>query len=163
MYSSFRCVPKFFPFDNLTSKFFKFYRRPANICWPWRRLQNVFRVTIFCLPRRLENVLKTSWRRLPNTSWRHLGRRRIVTLNTSWRRLEDMCWRRLEDMSWKPLEDMSWRPLEDMSSRRLQDVFKTSWRQTKCLLGISLFNRYKSLSGKSISHISTSDKSRRMH
>ena len=30
----------------------------------WRRLQDVFSVTFFCLPRRLEDVLKTSGRRL---------------------------------------------------------------------------------------------------
>ena len=65
----------------------------------WRRLQ----CNIFCLIRCLENVLKTScevilktsWkrledvfgRRIANTSWRRLGRRKIVTLKTSWRRL----------------------------------------------------------------------------
>ena len=43
----------------------------------WRRLQHVFSVTIF----RLENVLKTSRK----TSWRHLGRRKIVMLKTSWK------------------------------------------------------------------------------
>ena len=65
----------------------------------WRRLQ----CNIFCLIRCLENVLKTScevilktsWRRLKdvsgrciaNTSWRRLGRWKIVTLKTCWRRL----------------------------------------------------------------------------
>ena len=75
--------------------------RPANICWSWRRLQHlswkrlqhVFNVTILRLPRRIEDVLKTSCK----TSWRRLARRKIVTLKTSWRRLEDMAWRRLED------------------------------------------------------------------
>ena len=59
-------------------------------------LQDVFSVTIFRLPRRLCETLS-----------RRLGRRKIVTLRT--------CWRRLQDMSWRPL----------------QDVFKTN----KCLLG----------------------------
>ena len=35
----------------------------------WRRLENVFSVTIFCLPRRLEDIIA---RRLANTSWRRL-------------------------------------------------------------------------------------------
>ena len=48
----------------------------------WRRLQDVFSVTIFRLWRRLQDVFKTSWRRL--------GRRKIVTLKTSWRRLGDV-------------------------------------------------------------------------
>ena len=50
---------------------------PANICWssrrlqdmPRRRLQHVFSATIFCLPRRLEDVLRTC---LEDMSWRHL-------------------------------------------------------------------------------------------
>ena len=95
---------------------------PANICWSsrrlqdmsWRRLQYVFSVTIFRLPRRLEDISQDALK----TSWRRLGRREIVTLKT--------CWRRLEDMSWKCLEGMSWRYLEDMSWRCLQNVLETS-------------------------------------
>ena len=94
---------------------------PPNICWSWRRLQHVFSVTILRLPRRLEDVLNTSWRRLAKTfwrrledvlktscktSWRRLGRRKIVTLKTSWSRLEDMSWRRLEDVLKTRLEDL---------------------------------------------------------
>ena len=45
---------------------------PANICWSSRRLR--------------EHVLKTSSKK----SWRCLGERKIVTLNTFSRRLEDM-------------------------------------------------------------------------
>ena len=51
-----------------------------------RRLQDVFSVTIFRLPRRLQDVLqdvfKTSSRRLCKTSLRRLRRRKIVTLKT---------------------------------------------------------------------------------
>ena len=46
------------------------------------------------------HVVKTSWKRLQRnnfTSWRRLGRRKIVTLKTCWRRLQDMPWRRLQD------------------------------------------------------------------
>ena len=63
----------------------------------WKRLQHIFSVTTLRFPRRLEDVLQ---RRLEDilqdvlkTSWRRLGRRKIVTLRTSWRRLEDMSWR----------------------------------------------------------------------
>ena len=48
-------------------------------------LQDVFSVIIFRLPRRLEDVL----REILKTSSRRLGRRKIVTLKTWWRRLED--------------------------------------------------------------------------
>ena len=69
------------------------------------------------------------------------------------RRLEDVLQIRLEDV----LEDKNL-----LRSRRHEDVFKTSCRQTKCLLGISLSNKSKSVSDKSTSHISISDKSRRI-
>ena len=65
--------------------------------------EHVFSVTILRLPRRLEDVFKTSRK----TSSRRFGRRKIVTLKTSSRRLEDMSWRRLEDMSWRRLQDLS--------------------------------------------------------
>ena len=64
-----------------------------------RRLQNVFSVTIFRLPRRPEDALKTSWRRLENV-------------------LEDK-----KLLRWRCLQDMSSRCLQDMSSRRFQDVY----------------------------------------
>ena len=91
-------------------------KSPANICWSWRRLQPVFRVTIFHLPRRL-NVLKTSCKYVLKTSWRHLarrlGRRQIVTLKMSWRHDSKTSWRH---------------------------VLKTAWRQKKYLLGIPVSN-----------------------
>ena len=95
----------------------------------------------------------------------------------SWRRLEDvfntssawrffvfqdvfkMSWRRLQDF----LEDeklLSWRLLQDVLKTCLKDVLKTLWRQTKCLLGISVFYKSKCVSNKSIFHKSISDKSK---
>ena len=71
----------------------------------WRRLQHVFSVTIFRLPRRLEDILP--------------------------RRLEDVLRRRLGDMPWRRLEDISWRHPEDKSCRRLQDVLEKN--KSKCV------------------------------
>ena len=51
-----------------------------------RRLQDVFSVTIFRLPKRLQDVLQHVFK----TSSRRLGRRKIVTLKTCWRRLQDV-------------------------------------------------------------------------
>ena len=80
-------------------------------------------------------VLKTSSRRLQDMPWRRLqhvfsvtilrlprrlGRRKIVTLKTSWRRLEDMSWRHVLKTC-------------------LEDLLKILWRQTKYLLGISVY------------------------
>ena len=104
----------------------------ANICWSSRRLQHVFSVTILRLPRRLEDVLKTSCKDVLKTSWRPLARR-----------LEDV----LEDEKL-----LRW--------RRLEDVLKTLWRQAKYLLGISVSNKSKCVSSKSIFHKSISDKSK---
>ena len=42
--------------------------------------------------------------------------------------------------------------LEDVLKKCLEDVFNTSWRQTKCLLEISVSNKSKSVSNKSICH-----------
>ena len=71
----------------------------------WRRLQDVFSVTFFCLPRRLEDIIA---RRLANTSWRRFRKTYCkYVLKTSWRRLQEV--------------------LEDEKCCA-EDVFKTSWR-----------------------------------
>ena len=80
---------------------------PANICWSSRRLQR-------------KNFSSSK------ASWNHLGKRKIVSLKTSWRHLEDISWRRLEGMSWRRLEGMSWRRLENMSWTCLQDILETN-------------------------------------
>ena len=78
---------------------------PANICWSWRRLQHVFSVTILRLPRRLEDVLKTSWKTkncyaedVLKMSWRHV-------LKTSWRHVLKMSWRHVLKTSWRHYGD----------------------------------------------------------
>ena len=91
----------------------------------------------------LQDVLRTSSTRLQRnnftsskTFWRRLGRRKIVTLKTSSRRLEDMSWRRLEDMSWRRLQHVFSVTILRLP-RRLEDVFKTSrkasWRRLECM------------------------------
>ena len=64
----------------------------------WRSLQHVFSVTVLRLPRRLEDLLKTSCKDVMKTSSRCLGKRKTITLKTSWRRLEDISWRPLQDV-----------------------------------------------------------------
>ena len=89
----------------------------------WGRLQYVFSATIFRLPRRLENDLKTSSRRICKTSSRHFF------LKKSLKRLEDILARHLEDVlktSWRRLEDVWPRWIYWSWSRRLDDVFMTS-------------------------------------
>ena len=57
-------------------------------------LQGVCSVTIFRLPRLLEDIFKTFWRTKNlkiETSWRHV-------LKTSWRHLQDMSWRHLQEV-----------------------------------------------------------------
>ena len=51
-----------------------------------RHLQDFFRVTTFRLPRRFTRCLQDVFK----MSWRYLGRRKIVTLKTCWRLLQDV-------------------------------------------------------------------------
>ena len=75
-----------------------------------RCLEDVFRVTIFCLPRRL---CKTSSRRLE--------RLKIVT--------PKMCWRRLQDMSWRPT-NVSWVHIWSYSGPHFSRFFPHShWKR----------------------------------
>ena len=89
-------------FSVILKSFFLYQAFPANICWSWRRLQDmswrhlkhVFSVTILRLARRLEDVLEDEkllrWRRLEDTSWRHILKAfcRHV-LKTSWKHYGD--------------------------------------------------------------------------
>ena len=75
----------------------------------WRHLQHVFSVTMLRLPRRLEDVLKTSCK----TSWKTKNCYAEDVLKTSWRHVLKTSWRHVLKTSWRCLEDMSWRPLKD--------------------------------------------------
>ena len=120
-------------------------------------------------------VFKTTWRLLEDMSWRHVLKtfsKRLQYDNfssskTSWRRLVKTSWRRLENileekklLCWRRLEDMSSKRLDDMSSKRLQDVLETNKMLTGNISSVS--KKSKSVSDKSTSHISISDKSRRI-
>ena len=120
---------------DCTSMYFK---PSKHLSW-WRRTEDVFSVTFFCLPRRLEDIIS---RRLANTPRRRLGRRLEDVLKMSWRRLA----RRLEDVLktssrhfrktyYKYVFKTSWKTKSvtlKPSSRRLEDVLENK----KCLLGI---------------------------
>ena len=116
----------------------------------WGRLQHVFSIKMFRLPRRLantswrrledisqdvlktswktkncyaEDVLKTSWRHVLKTSWRHVLKTSSTRLQRNNFTSSKTSWRRLEDV----LEDeklLRWRRLQDMSWRRLEDVLE---------------------------------------
>ena len=96
-----------------------------------------------------------------------LQRNNFTSSNTSWRRLEDLlktsCKDVLEDeklLRWRRLQDVLKTCPEDVLKTYLKDVFKTSWRQRKCLPGISVCSKSKCVSNKSIFHKSISDKSK---
>ena len=75
-----------------------------------RRLQDAFSVTIFRLPRRLQDVLQDVFKTFSRT-------------------LQDVFARRLQDV----LEDeklLHWRRVEDVFKTCLEDVLKTPWRPT---------------------------------
>ena len=132
---------KFFSAKNIPSKYLLVFRTS------WRRLQHVFSVTILCLPRRLEDVLQKRLEDVLKTYWRHLARR-----------LEEV----LEDetlLRWRRLEDVLKTYLEDVLKTCLEDALKALWKETKYLLGISVSNKSKCVSNKSIFHKSISDNS----
>ena len=87
--------------------FKKSWRRLQDMSW--KRLQHVFSVTIFCLPRCVEYIMKTSWRRLEEvfkTFWKtkncyaedimKMSSRHV--LKTSWRHILRTRWRHLQDV-----------------------------------------------------------------
>ena len=115
---------------------------PANIRWSsrsledtsWRRLQHVFSVTIFCFPRRFQDVLKASWRLLSKTSWKHLTRHLEDVLKTSWK-TKNCCaqdifktfWRHVLKTYWRHVLKTYWRHVLKTSSRRLGDKQIVNW------------------------------------
>ena len=116
-------------------------------------------------------MFKTASRHVLKTSSIRLQRNYFLFSKTSWRRLEDeklLRWRRLqgdlktglEDVFKTCLENVLKTCLEDVLKKCLEDVFRTSWRQTKCLSGISVSNKTNCVSSKSIFHKSISDRSK---
>ena len=92
----------------------------------WRRLQNVFSVTILRLPRPFEDVLKASWRRLAKKFWRRLEDLLQDVFKTSWKTKN--CY--AEDVlktSWRHVLKTSWRHVLKTSWRHYGDKQNTYW------------------------------------
>ena len=102
----------------------------------WRSLQQIFSITVLRLVRRLQEVFKTSHK-------------------TSWRR--KIFWTEFLKTG---LEDVLKTCLVVALKIYLKDVSKTSQRKTNCLLVISVPNKSKRVSNKSMFHKSISGKSR---
>ena len=103
-------------------------------------------------------VFKTSWKRFQKMHWRCLQHVFSVTIFRLPRRLQDV----LEDeklLRWRRLQKVLKTCLEDVLKTCLEEVFRTSWRQAECLLGISVSNKSKFESNKSIFSKSISGKS----
>ena len=104
----------------------------------WRRLEDVFSVTFFCLPVRLQDVFKTCLQDVfLKTSWRHLEE---DVLKTSGKEVLKMCWRRLEDLFGRNFANTSWRRLGRWKSaltklilryRQLSDTLEGYNKRTK--------------------------------
>ena len=81
--------------------------------------------------RRVEDVLKTSWRCLQWTFFCFPRR----PADTSWRHLEDVLktsWRHLVKKFWKRPGDVLKTSLEGVPQTHLEDVLKTSWKMKNC-------------------------------
>ena len=81
----------------------------------------------------------------------------LLVLKTSSRHVFKTC---LEDVLKTCLEDVLKTCLEDVLKTCLEDVLKILWRQAKYLLGISVSNKSKCVSNKSIFNKSTFDNSK---
>ena len=130
----------------------------------WKRIQHVFSVRIFGLPRRLEDVLQRRFEDVLKTSRK-----------TSWRRLKTSCkkdeqllhWRRLQDILTACLEDVLKTCLEVVFKTCLevvfqtclQDIFMMSWRKKKWGY-LYLTNRNGYVSNKSLFYKPISDESK---
>ena len=123
--------------NSLTGKF------PANICWSWRRLQDVFSVTTLRLPRRLEDILQDVLKTEKLLRWRHV-------LKTSWRYVLMTSWRPILKTSWRHVLKMSWRHILKTSWRHYGEKQNTYWGP----------NKSKYVSNKSIFYKSISDNSK---
>ena len=124
----------------LSKRFLVFKTQPSKhllvFKTSWRSLQQIFSITVLRLVRRLQEVFKTSHK-------------------TSWRR-KIFCAEFLKTC----LEDVLKTCLVVALKIYLKDVSKTSQRQTNCLLVISVPNKSKRVSNKSMFHKSISGKSR---
>ena len=84
------------------------------------------------------NICCWSSRRLQDMSWKRLQRVFSVTIfRLSRRRLANTSW----NIKSCYTEDILKTSLKNVLKICLQGVLKTSWRQTKCLLGISVYNQ----------------------
>ena len=97
----------------------------------------------------LEDVFKTSWKT-----------KNCYAEDVLKTCLEDVLKTCLEDVLKTYLEDVLKTCLEDVLKTCLEDVLKTLWRQAKYLLGISVSNKSKCVSNKSIFNKSTFDNSK---
>ena len=84
-------------------------------------------------------------------SWRRLQHVFSVTILCLARRLQSV----LEDEKL-----LHWRRLQDVLNTCLEEVLKTLWTQTKYIMGISVSNKPKCVSNKSIFYISMFDNSK---
>ena len=117
----------------------------------WRRLQHVFSVKNFYLPRPLEDVLQIRLKDLLKTSCRNLTRRLEDVFKTSWGRLGRLLkkllrWRRLQDVLKTCLEAVSktsWKHILKTSSRRLGNKQNVYWKYLYLTnLNVYLTNQY---------------------
>ena len=87
--------------DGCPSKENLYGQSPSKHSSWWRRTEDVFSVTFFCLPRRLEDILQDVLQTHLEDSWKRLARcledvfktslkKKSVTLKTSWK--TNVCW-----------------------------------------------------------------------
>ena len=97
-----------------------------------RNLQHVFSVSIFCLPRRLEDVLKRSCREdeklgISKTALKTKNCYAEDVFKMSWRHVLKVSWCHFLNMSGRHILNTSWRQLLKTFLRRLADKQSVYW------------------------------------
>ena len=123
----------------------------------WKRIQHVFSVRIFGLPRRLEDVLQRRFEDVLKTSRKTSCKKDEQLLH--WRRLQDILTACLEDVLKTCLEVVFKTCLEVVFQTCLQNIFMMSWRKKKWGY-LYLTNRNGYVSNKSLFYKPISDESK---
>ena len=89
----------------------------------WRRLQHAFSVTIWHLPKHLEDILQD----VLKMSWKTTNCYAGDVLKTCWRYALKTCWRHVLKTSWRYVLKMSWRHVLKTSWRHYGDKQNTYW------------------------------------
>ena len=139
--------------DSFSGTLFKknlWHRYPANICWSWRRLEDIFNTSSTHLQHNNFTSSKMSWRRLEDilqdvlkTSWKMKICYAEGVLKTSWRHVLNTSWRHVLKMSWRHVWKTSWRHYGDKQNTYWGYLYLTNLNVYLTNLYLTNLDNYK--------------------